>query len=223
MIKIFYSLCIASLFFVTAVFGSDFVKPGIKYTPELGQIKEADNGALMIEIREGELYTAFSFTEDCIPPANVANTNIEKTAFKNSVWVVRGKLSNGDLISEPFAQMDGYRMQINSEGSIVGFFKRMTDTPQLLCTKSNIVSRDDNYFRPTHLSQQFIYNGKVGNVVRIIYRELWNDLVRPAFTQDLSYDLSESNILRFRGMKIEVIKATGSFIKFKILAPVAQS
>jgi hypothetical protein len=66
-------------------------------------------------------------------------------------------------------------------------------------------------------SQQLIYSGKTGSTIRIAYREFSSNLARPAFYQELTYDLSESKILTFRSTKIEVISATNSEITFSIL------
>jgi len=60
--------------------------------------------------------------------------------------------------------------------------------------------------------QEFIYNGKTKDTLKISYREFKDDMARPAFYQDLSYDLSESRIIGFRDIRIEVIEATNTDI-----------
>ena len=42
-------------------------------------------------------------------------------------------------------------------------------------------------------------------------------MMRPAFTQDIQYDLKESNIIGFKGVRIEIIEATNRHIKYKVL------
>ena len=69
-----------------------------------------------------------------------------------------------------------------------------------------------------YFKQDFIYNGKVGNAIKFTYREYANDLARPAFTQDLQYDLKESNIIGFRGLRIEILSATNTKIQYKVLS-----
>ena len=46
--------------------------------------------------------------------------------------------------------------------------------------------------------QEFIYNGKINNALKFIYRECISDFARPAFTQELQYDITESNIIGFK-------------------------
>jgi len=67
-------------------------------------------------------------------------------------------------------------------------------------------------------SRQLFYNGKAGNTLKFTYREFIDDMARTAFTQDLQYDLSESNIIGFDGLRVEVIKATNTNITYKILS-----
>lgn len=73
-------------------------------------------------------------------------------------------------------------------------------------------NKDKNYF-----NREFLYTGKNGNVVKFTYREFSNSLARPAFYQDVEYDLNESNIIGFRGMRIEILEATNTKINYKIL------
>jgi len=61
---------------------------------------------------------------------------------------------------------------------------------------------------------ELIYNGKSKDTIRLSYREYANDMARPAFYQDLTYDLSESREIAFRDLRIEVLEATNLAIKF---------
>ncbi|MCP9755827.1 hypothetical protein EGI26_11735 [Lacihabitans sp. CCS-44] len=66
--------------------------------------------------------------------------------------------------------------------------------------------------------QEFIYNGKVGNSIKFIYREFSDDFARPSFTQDIQYDLNESSVVGFKGLKIDVLSASNTLIKYKVLS-----
>lgn len=65
--------------------------------------------------------------------------------------------------------------------------------------------------------QTLIYSGKVENKINIGYREFSNDFARPAFNNDVEYDLSESRIIGYKGARIEVIEATNEYIKYKVI------
>ncbi|WP_156949810.1 hypothetical protein [Simplicispira psychrophila] len=63
-----------------------------------------------------------------------------------------------------------------------------------------------------------LYNGKIGNKVTVSYREFSDGLARSAFTNEVSYDLSESKIIGYKGARLEVIKATNTDITFKVIS-----
>lgn len=69
---------------------------------------------------------------------------------------------------------------------------------------------------------ELIYNGREGNVVKFIYREYAStnqgSMIRDSFTQNISYDLSEGNIIGFKGARIEILDAANSELKYKALA-----
>ena len=65
--------------------------------------------------------------------------------------------------------------------------------------------------------QEFLYNGRVDNALKFVYREFSGDLARPAFTQEIQYDLDQSNTIGFKSLRIEIIEATNTNITFKVL------
>lgn len=65
--------------------------------------------------------------------------------------------------------------------------------------------------------QALIYSGKIGNKINIGYREFSSDMARPAFNNDVEYDLSDSKVIGYKGARIEVIEATNEYIKYKVL------
>lgn len=65
--------------------------------------------------------------------------------------------------------------------------------------------------------QTLLYNGKVGNKINIAYREFSSDLARPAFNNDVEYDLSESTQIGYKGAVLEVIEANNQMIKYKVI------
>ncbi len=71
--------------------------------------------------------------------------------------------------------------------------------------------------KPSYI-QEFIYNGRVDNSLKFIYREFSGDYVRPSFTQDVQYDLNLSSEIGFKDLKLEVIKATNTEITYKLIS-----
>lgn len=64
-----------------------------------------------------------------------------------------------------------------------------------------------------------LYQGKSGNKIKISFREFKDDMARPAFTQDIEYELEKdgTSIIGFKGLRIEVLKATNTDITYKVV------
>jgi len=75
----------------------------------------------------------------------------------------------------------------------------------------------DEEWGENSFKRELIYSGVSQSTVSILYREFKNDMARPAFSQELKYDLSQSKIIGFRGARFQVIKATNIELQFKVL------
>lgn len=78
-------------------------------------------------------------------------------------------------------------------------------------TKRPIVTSND-------FQQTLIYSGRVGDRIRISYREFSGNMARDAFTNEAEYDLTESNIIAYKGAKIEVIEADNEKIRYRVIS-----
>lgn len=65
--------------------------------------------------------------------------------------------------------------------------------------------------------RELVYTGVSKNVIFILYREFKDDFARPAFSQELKYDLSESRVVGFRGARLEIFEATNQGITYRVL------
>ncbi len=69
------------------------------------------------------------------------------------------------------------------------------------------------------------YGGKSATSISLHYREFSDSadrsMARPAFTQEFKFELSESKISGLKGASFEVIEATNTGIKYKVLTPLA--
>jgi hypothetical protein len=77
-------------------------------------------------------------------------------------------------------------------------------------TRKPLLTRDS-------FQQTLIYGGKIGNKLNIGYREFSASIARPAFNNNVEYDLSESNLIGYKGAQIEVIEATNQYIKYRVI------
>lgn len=113
-----------------------------------------------------------------------------------------------------------YYLIVSKEGSPVGtnigsMGAYWSEPPQqkfevLSDYRSLIISKNE-------LRQELVYSGKSGSTIKVSYREFSGDMARPAFTQDLTYDLAESKEIAFRSIVIKVVEATGGKIKYKVV------
>lgn len=72
-------------------------------------------------------------------------------------------------------------------------------------------SSDDSF------KEELIYKGRSGNIIRISYREFRRDATRPDFSQELTYDLSQSDTIVFKRYRIRVLDANSEYITFIVL------
>lgn len=66
------------------------------------------------------------------------------------------------------------------------------------------------------LKQELIYSGKKDDSIRLVYREFTEDMLRPSLFKASNYNLSSLNIIQLDDVIIEVMEATGSFIRYRI-------
>lgn len=66
-----------------------------------------------------------------------------------------------------------------------------------------------------------LYQGVSKGTVKVSFREFVNDLARPAFTQDVSYDLERdgTTLIAFQGLRVRVLRATNAGIEYVVERP----
>ena len=133
---------------------------------------------------------------------------------KGSYFQAINMIPNGgnlqkNIIVDPFKAV-----MLDSKGGIciitVFNAKSCTENHQAKLSKLGVAA--DNSFQQT-----LIYSGKVGNKINIGYREFSSNVARPAFNNDVEYDLNESKTIGYKGALLEVIDANNQSIKYKVL------
>lgn len=81
-------------------------------------------------------------------------------------------------------------------------------------------------------TREFIFSGRSGNTLRFRYREYRAEeqkdvsacqrsatkLLKDGFTQDLTYDLTDGNVVGFRNLRLEILKVTNTDITYRLLS-----
>jgi len=101
------------------------------------------------------------------------------------------------------------------------------DSPYQVCVVTVMASRtcydadfeikEVEFEQGASFQQTLLYSGKVGDKIRLGYREFSDGTARPAFSNDVEYDLSESNRVGYKGAELEVIEADNRSITYRVL------
>ncbi len=87
-----------------------------------------------------------------------------------------------------------------------------------VCQKLDYSIKDIPFEKKNSFQQTLLYNGKIGSIVAISYREFNEGVARPAFTNEVTYDLEDSKTIGYKGARIEVISATNTEITYKVIS-----
>lgn len=71
---------------------------------------------------------------------------------------------------------------------------------------------------PDNLQKTLMYSGKSGSVIYLSYREFSGDMARPAFTQDLTFDISTDNVVGAKGALIEILNASNTSVEYRVIS-----
>ena len=71
---------------------------------------------------------------------------------------------------------------------------------------------------PRDFQQTLIYSGRVGDRVKVGYREISGSYARPAFSNEAEYDLSVSSEIAYRGARLKILSADNLKIRYVVLS-----
>lgn len=133
---------------------------------------------------------------------------------KGQYFQVVNMIPNGGSVqksafADPFTSV---MLDINNKLCVVSSFnvKACTDNHDVKITTTSVAS--DNTFEQT-----LIYSGKVGNKINVGYREFSSNTARPAFNNNVEYDLSQSKEIGYKGALLEIIDASNKDITYKVI------
>lgn len=142
-------------------------------------------------------------TAECFGPFNMQIT----LSDGNTNWNCPGQYVTGDVCRDDL-----------SGGFFLAFHDTQVSTLRLEQDFANLAVVEKVVSSQTNFVQQLIYNGRSGDTLKFIYRELSDDMLRAAFSQEVQYDLSQSTEIGFKGVRIEVIEASNTSITYKVLS-----
>lgn len=172
---------------VTAFVGDQLLQKGEIVEEKVLQVNRRIDGALY-DINQGT-YSQLGFEEG---KSYYSAVGVVKSAFADPVQALMLRNTENDLC-------------------VVSVFNAYE------CYKGDFERKSRMSERGTSFQQTLIYSGRVGNKVNIGYREFSNNLARPAFNNDVEYDLSTSNVIGYKGAQLEVLKADNTSITYRVL------
>ncbi len=102
----------------------------------------------------------------------------------------------------------------SDDGRTIGL---ITNFYQAVNTKAKGITRTT---RPSlsddSIQRSVVYGGRVGNRIKLGYREIWKNITRPSRDVFVEYDLTDSKIVEFKGARIEVLEATNESIRYRV-------
>ena len=120
-----------------------------------------------------------------------------------------GRVNSGAL-TDPFSAI----MVPKEGGSICG----VTTLGGYVCTKSSDFSKTKiPVANADSFQQTLIYNGRVGSKINVAYRESSGNQARPAFNNEVEYDLGASKTIAYKGALIEIVDANNESITYKVM------
>lgn len=101
----------------------------------------------------------------------------------------------------------------NSDGVFDKFYGQGVGVKKL---KTPILVDWQESNRSSGYSRELIYQGRDGDNLKLFYREFNDDFRRPAYDQEVQYDLSESDYVQFKGLTIRIVEANNEYLTFEI-------
>jgi hypothetical protein len=126
-------------------------------------------------------------------------------------------LSDGDFyIQGDIESTEVFAVKVNKEGVVTDSSAYVVTTNGVVKNQwtKDLIESGVKLFEPQALTsvsptgsfkEEIIYLGSDGNTVKALYREYKDDIARPAFAQELTYNLeNKTGFIRFRNFRIDV-------------------
>lgn len=204
-------------------------------TPEVGQERTVEVGQAAISAIRGDVYArsiALAGAVDYEGTGKAAGFKVHIPAGSMAVGMSTSEVNlyphYGAVVvstrtGKAVTAQAGIALR-NAEGAAPrvywtkGFTSYADDVPEAKVTRSDCVELGAKGFR-----RELVYAGSTKDAVLLTYREYLNDLARPAFTQNLTYDRSEGDEVGFRGARLKILKATNTELTFVVLKAISAS
>jgi hypothetical protein len=180
-------------------------------------------GEAFIEIENGMRRPAFTPIQNYKSPMRIGDNKVHDLS-PGDIWVTSAiNEKNNEIViipletlkDEPYFNYDA--LSIHADGTIFkGWINSLSREKWI---NKVLFKAIPDVLIPNSIGfkAELIYTGVADKTIHVTYREYNADLARPAFYQDLSYQLEESKIIAFKSLKIMIYEANNSSIRFSVL------
>ena len=146
-----------------------------------------------------------------------AGTTLVQTAIYQGVPIYSGASVGGMLDTSGNQLGSPYGIGVLDDGSVryvmvLGGVIEETPGRQVAHEAVDAIAVSPDNFR-----QEFIYSGRDTDSLLFTYREFSGDMIRPAFTQNVTYSVSEGSVVAFKNLQLDIISAGNTEIEYRIL------
>ena len=172
--------------------------------PEVGQVTTREVGSPLFEV----------IVARTLPGVRIAAGSRIRTAPGAIIEPQGPFVAMGSIFCGPADQVADLGGVIRHPLAMTCLTEKQLQDQHVSYTLADVTRTD-----PANLQQELLYEGKIGKELKLSYREFHGDLARPAFTQDLTFDLADGDVVGAKGARIEVLKASNVEIEYKVLQP----
>lgn len=200
------------------------VAPSYNATSKITEMTSRPNIGEVVTVGVGEqmLYQGNASEDEVLDIANPIKVNLyslpagqyAKTGSNEKGDYFSPITKTGALVGKSFFADPLQVLMVSKENKLcaVTVFNASSCSKDAEFKVKKVTSLRDNTFQQT-----LIYSGKIGNKINVGYREFSGSLARPAFNNDVEYDLSESKQIGYKGALLEILDANNQNIKYKVL------
>ena len=215
---------------VFALTGCATINPGVRThgkTYDIGLVQVVNTGSTMIAVYVLYLLPSYRIKYEYKPPVQHWRHYrwVEVPLLTpDQVWVAYYTRGDNYIVTSKDYAYPGVGIEIKPNGELgnekpwTGKMRKkrqkkweVPDSQLFIPLKGYPIEKEGSF------KAELIYSGITKNIIYISYREFIDNMARPAFYQELRYDLSESDLITFRSLKIKVLEANNARIKFQVI------
>ena len=184
---------------------------GVQNTVNIGDDMVRQGTIVKAEVLSFDTLTKINFAYS-IPPGNYRKTGDSSVGQNFATTSIEGQQVTIRALADPVVSI---LLKSNKGICLITFLNLASCSTSEITTPPTIrqiILPSDRSFQQT-----LIYSGRVGNRIKIGYREFIHNMARSDFSNDVEYDLTESKTIGYKGALIEVIDANNQSITYKVI------